>query len=110
MILNYFAIPGMKVPITNNRVHQLVLAVSLALNINPKKLISKSRKRELVNARGLCYIILRERDPSLSLYDIGRCFRRDHSTVINGIREVGKELSYNTDLQKSLATIKAQLP
>ena len=64
-----------------------------------------SRKRIVSRARQTAMYLLRQHT-SLSLGGIGRCFgRKDHSTVLYGIRRIGKVLDTDSELDQQVAKI-----
>lgn len=53
-------------------------------DISIEELFNPSRKRSIVEARADCYAFLQAR--GWSLPRIGRMFRKDHTTILNGLR------------------------
>lgn len=62
-------------------------------------LLDKSRKRNLVEARQMAFLLFRE-FTELSLSQIGQKFNRDHATVLYGVRKITDLI----DTEKSLFT------
>ena len=88
---------------------QINNAVAQACNVNPKHVVGKSRKMELVNARHIAMFLCREMTSS-SLISIGRFFGgRDHSTVIHGCRAVEERAQKDSALSNTITTIKNEL-
>jgi hypothetical protein len=55
--------------------------------VTPVKMMSKSRNQFVVEARNMCFNILREHTNEYALEGIGKAFNRDHATVIHGIKK-----------------------
>jgi chromosomal replication initiator protein len=70
---------------------------------------SKNRSKPLLLARQLSmYLIKNNLDKSL--VEIGRSFGgRDHTTVLNALRKIGKELVKNSDLKKDYEDLQARI-
>jgi chromosomal replication initiation ATPase DnaA len=62
--------------------NELLTIVSKATNITKREILGNSRKREIIQARGLfCYVAVRNLGKMTTV--TGRFLNRDHSTVIN---------------------------
>lgn len=72
--------------------------------IDVKALKSVSRKKNLVVARHIAMYIARER--GYSFPEIGCAFKRDHSTVINGVRKIEKDLKTDEKLKRIIEEVK----
>ncbi len=72
------------------------------------ELVSKVRRRPIVEARHIAMYIMRE-NTTLSLDEIGKCFSRDHSSVIHAIRKIKKEVKTNSILAKNLENLSMKL-
>lgn len=59
--------------------------------VSVENMLSPSRWKELVAARGEAYYRIR-RETTMSLPQIGRCFKRDHTSILNGINQHTKSL------------------
>ena len=70
-----------------------IQVICKALGVRYKKLISQARQRELVDARRICYVILRDR-MQLPSVTIGSYFDRDHASVLHHIH--AHEVLYKT--------------
>ena len=72
---------------------QSILAlVCKAFEATPQMLRSPSRRKDLVTARNAAFYLLRKHT-GMTLQEIGREFNRKHSTVINGITALEREMS-----------------
>jgi chromosomal replication initiation ATPase DnaA len=69
---------------------EIIEAVSQGLRVSKDTLLGPSRKREVSEARFICFGMILLANPNMTLKELGKLFSRDHSTIIYG-REV-----YNT--------------
>lgn len=68
--------------------------VSVVVNVTPDDLRSKSRRRELSEARQLIIHMIAMKFPNLSLSTIGRMFGgRDHATIIHAKKSINDRLT-----------------
>ena len=56
------------------------------LDIKWEDLVSKSRKRKLVYARIIYWVLMKETFSKISTVTLGNFFHRDHATVISGFK------------------------
>ena len=75
----------------------VMFIISKALNVTVNKLKGSSRFRHLVDARRICYVILKDQ-MNLTLGEIGSYFDRDHATVL-----------YSASAMRNLCTIDKRL-
>jgi len=54
---------------------------------NTFHLEKKTRLKDYIYLRRICYKLCKELNPRLSLSRIGKVFNRDHATVLNGLRK-----------------------
>ncbi|AGW15132.1 chromosomal replication initiator protein DnaA [Megalodesulfovibrio gigas] len=73
-----------------------------AFELSPTELRSKSRQRQIVQARNAAYFLARKHT-ELSLQDIGNRFNRKHSTVIKGITNIEREMNLETPVGRQLS-------
>ena len=66
-----------------------VRRIALDHCVSVKEIMSPNQQRHVAHARFAAYVALRDR--GLSMPQIGRFFKRDHTTVLHGIRRA-KEL------------------
>lgn len=66
---------------------EIVEIICLYYKIEPSLLKSKSRKKEIVKARSICYFFIKK-NMKLSYESIGNYFGKDHGTIINGVNKV----------------------
>lgn len=76
--------------------------------INPDVIFSKSKVRDIADARQVIMYLAFNILP-LSLSAIGQRLKRSHSTVLHGIKTVKNRLPLEKDLRDSLDWIKAEL-
>lgn len=85
--LNYFAIPGLKVP-TDVNATQILKSVSFVTKIPIEKVQGKTREQSVSYARHLSMYFLRKLQ-KMSLKEIGVSLgNRHHTTVMNGIANI----------------------
>ncbi|MEK6952677.1 MAG: chromosomal replication initiator protein DnaA [Nanoarchaeota archaeon] len=98
-----------KEPVKNIGPDQIIKTVADYFEISPSDLISRSRKKELVECRQITAYLLRD-ILSLSYPFIGeRLGKRDHTTVIYACEKITRELSNNQTLSQNILTIKDRL-
>ena len=70
---------------------------------------SKNRSKPLLLARQLCMFLIKN-NLDKSLVEIGRAFGgRDHTTVLNALRKIEKELTKNSDLKKDFEDLQSRI-
>jgi len=89
---DYYLVPKISSTVKHDKydiVERAMHFVAQKEGVNPSRLKSKSQERDLVDTRGIIYYILRRSVKEMASFQtIGRFFYRDHSTVINGIKQV----------------------
>ncbi len=68
-------------------VDRIIAATATAFEVSPEELRGASRSRSVARARHVAMALTRE-ITGASYPEIGRAFRRDHSTVLDGVRRV----------------------
>ena len=109
----YKKVEKQTLPTLTNEEYKILMIVSEEHNVDVNKLISTSRKREIVEARmqamSIFYVYL-----FYTYKRTGDVFLRDHSTVIHGIETTNNLLSsdagFNKSFVKTLNRIKEDLP
>jgi hypothetical protein len=71
----------------------IIHVISKALGIHVKKLTGSTRHRELVDARRICYVLLKEK-MQLPAIVIGSYFNRDHASILHHLNS--HEMLYKT--------------
>ena len=88
---------------------QVCKLVAAHFNVGEKKLYSKSRTADLVNARHVAMYLCREITKN-SLILIGKHFgKRDHSTVIHACKVVEEKILNDSVFKKNINLLKKQL-
>ncbi|MCH5225272.1 MAG: chromosomal replication initiator protein DnaA [Muribaculaceae bacterium] len=77
-------------------------------NINPDRIFSKSRLRDVSDARQII-MYLSQKLTSLSSTAIGQKLNRTHTTVLHGIQQVEDRINFTKDLADSVAAIEKEL-
>jgi chromosomal replication initiation ATPase DnaA len=72
-----------------------------------KNLITRSRKRELVDRRKYLFHVLRDK-AHVSLSEIGRIFKKDHATVLHGLKSYDQIKDF-PDYQENVREIRSFL-
>lgn len=73
------------------------------LEVDPLQLSLPNRKRELVEARGLIFYVLRRQDKKKWSYvKLGALYNLDHSTAIWGIHLIKNLLQTNKDFRSRI--------
>lgn len=73
-------------PMTKDRLWEVVDAVAKRHGLKRSDLLSDSREAKYVHARQEAFWRLRQLDPQPSFPAIGRLMKRDHTTVLHGVR------------------------
>lgn len=76
--------------------------------INPDVIFSKSKVRDIADARQVIMYLASKKLP-LSLSSIGQRLKRSHSTVLHGIRNVENRISVERDFRESISWIESEL-
>ncbi|MDP1834570.1 MAG: chromosomal replication initiator protein DnaA [Chlamydiales bacterium] len=91
------------------RPERIVQAVAESYGIRLEDIFGKSQSREFVTPRQVAMFLCRQ-NLKMSFAKIGDYFKRDHSTVMSGIRKVHKDLSSpDSDLLSDLSAITKKL-
>ncbi len=93
-----YVFPGLKNIRTLNNKHTVSDAVNIIcglLKYDIAKLITKSRKQDIVFRRSI--VIKKLRDYHYSTTDIGRYFKKDHSTIIYNSTEIFRSICDNEE-------------
>jgi hypothetical protein len=89
-------------------VRRIQCAVSEAYGISLGELLGVDRKARLVRPRHVAMYLSRALT-QLSVPDIGRRFRRDHSTVLHAVRSIERQCQDDIELMRTINTIKGSL-
>ena len=89
---------------------KIIDVVSDYYNLTPNQLVGKNRNNQITAARHIAMYLIREMLPDSSLKKIGTTFGgRDHTTVMNGVQKVEKELKNNEGLKTALSDLKKRI-
>jgi chromosomal replication initiation ATPase DnaA len=95
------------------QVRQIITVVAAVYGVSLDEVLSLSREQPIVYARQLAMYIARhdlsEGDQLASYPRLGRAFGRDHSTVIQGVRETERRLE-RSEWRELLAKVRERLP
>jgi chromosomal replication initiator protein len=83
-------------------------AVCAVLHLSPHELLSPSRAPRVTRARHLAMYLTRQLT-GLSLAEIARGFRRDHSTVLHAVRRIDNQLEPGSPLHRTLTETRTLL-
>jgi chromosomal replication initiator protein len=72
----------------------ILLAVGRYYGVKADDLKARSRHKQIVEPRQIAMYLLRE-DAHLSTPDVGRLLKRDHTTVLHGIKQVANDIARN---------------
>lgn len=86
----------------------IVEATSEFYNLNPDVIFSKSKVRDVSDAR-MVIMYLTHKVVGLSSVAIGRKLRRKHSTVLHGIRAITERISVTPEVRDAVAEIERRL-
>ena len=79
-------------------IDSVINKVCIMYEISKKELFTKTRTRDIVRARNIIHNILNEKY-KMSLTEIGRIFKQDHTTVLNSIQMKQRREHYWYDNQ-----------
>ncbi len=91
--------------ITANDVMQ---AVCTHFSIEEKELLGRGRARTVSFPRQVAMYLMRK-DADISLEEIGQTLRRDHTTVLHGIRKIEAEMARDATLRNDVMSIRERL-
>jgi chromosomal replication initiation ATPase DnaA len=89
---------------TPNHWKEVLRAVCTVTELTPDEILCPSRKRSKLFARHMFNFICRKR-LNMGLTEIGRISHRDHSTVINSVKEFTNILYTDKEVQRQYAKV-----
>ena len=92
-------------PLVGKRILQFV---SEEFNISVGNIMGTRRLTEVVDARCAAYYLLKKYRPQLSRARIGRFFKKDHTTVLHGLKRLGYMLTASDPRFEPVYAIKIQ--
>jgi len=90
----------------NINVNDIIKTVSEFFEISPADLISKCKKKEVVEPRQIAMYLLREITNSSYPFIGEKLGKRDHTTVIHACDKISKEINQNPVLNQKIILIK----
>jgi chromosomal replication initiator protein len=87
---------------------QVVERVARYYNIPSKELFGTSRVKDVKNARQVAMFLM-NKDLNLSTTKIGDEFKKDHSTVIHGIRMVNDKIKTDFTLREQISELRSKI-
>jgi chromosomal replication initiator protein len=91
--------------ITANDVMQ---AVCTHFGLEEKEILGRGRARAVSFPRQVAMYLMRK-DADISLEEIGQTLRRDHTTVLHGIRKIEAEMARDATLRNDVMSIRERL-
>jgi hypothetical protein len=95
-----------KAPI--NVYRRIIEVVSEYYNMSSRALNQKTRKREIVQGRQICFY-LGKNHTNLTLSALGKEFGKDHATVKHGIKVVNNLIDTDRQISHDIRVIEAQV-
>ncbi|BDV02112.1 MAG: chromosomal replication initiator protein DnaA [Candidatus Hepatoplasma vulgare] len=86
----------------------IIFTISKYFGISKSDLLGPTRKKEIVFARNISIYLIRELMND-SLIEIGRFFKRDHSTIIVSLNKTKNTINTNIKLNETIQEIKKML-
>lgn len=87
----------------------IIHVVAEHFGVKPEDITSKKRNSEFVQPRQVVMYLCRDLTDS-SLVQIGKLLgKKDHTTVLHGIKKVTEELAVNDELRNKIETIKKKM-
>lgn len=89
-------------------VDRIFKIVSRRLNIEENEIKSKSKRKEITNARHIVIYLIRKYTP-YPLKQIGSIFGRDHSTIINSVEVVENKIKSEPLFEREISEIESEI-
>jgi hypothetical protein len=87
---------------------RIVAAVARAYDVEPPVLLRGPRTKVLTEARFVCWWLLRAHT-RLSLKGIGRMFKRDHTTILTGVRKCDAQREAHPQYRAQVEALRAAI-
>lgn len=89
----------------NEEIKKMFNVVSAYFKVDQEDLLSKSRKKEVVYARQICFYLMRT-NYDITYQKIGDIFNgKDHTTIMHGFQAVEAEMKGETETKKNVENI-----
>ena len=95
--------------VSDDEVLYLVESACMINGVTYNQFYSSLRKREVVNARKMVSLFLRQHK-DLTLCEIGRLFNKDHSLILDHIRKAQAHIETETEFRENYLKLKIKLP
>lgn len=90
-------------------ISRIIAETSNYTMISVEDILSQRREREIVVARQVAYHLARKLTTK-SIPEIGRAFaHRDHTTILHGLKKIGRLIDSDEDLRKAAYSIEREL-
>jgi chromosomal replication initiation ATPase DnaA len=76
------------------KVETIIAAVCARMEVEERQLFGSSRRKSIAEARSLAYLLVRELT-RLSFPEMGRLFKRDHTTILVGVKRAERKVQYD---------------
>lgn len=86
----------------------VIQAVCTQFGLEERELLGRGRSRNVSFPRQVSMYLMRK-DADISLEEIGQSLRRDHTTVLHGIRKIESEMSRDSTLRNDVMSIRERL-
>ena len=87
----------------------IITQACLSYDVSYVQVMSKKRNRRYVEPRQVSMYLMRTLIPEMSLTDIGRIFRKDHTTVLHAYNHVKTQIEIDQDFAMKVAIVKNNL-
>lgn len=86
-------------------VWRILKAVSECYGLEQDVILGSLRRRPIPEARFMTWKLIKEMYPGTTLAFIGEAFDKDHSTIINGMKQLDNWLSYDREVKANLRRV-----
>lgn len=90
------------------QIQGIILIIANELEVDINEVYSKSRKRETVMVRQVFWYIMRKHT-GITTTQLGAILRKDHATVLNGIKSVKDHLDTEVNYRNHVEKIEARI-
>ena len=87
---------------------QVIDRVAKYYNLNAKDLLGTSRVKDIKNARQVAMYLMNE-ELGLSTPKIGDEFKKDHTTIMHGVRVIKKNLKTDFNLREQITELRSKI-
>ncbi len=87
---------------------KIINTVAKKYNISKNEILGKSRKKEIILPRNISIYLIRE-FMDVSLMEIGKKFSKDHSTILNSLNKIKKEMEKNILFERDMNVLKNEI-